>query len=178
MTGGLARFETLVEEHHDEILSYLWRIIHASGAAGQAIDPADLCQETFMRAFRAYARLHPESNVRAWLYRIATNCAHTALARSAREQQRSRPLLDMDSDPAPAPEAEASAAAQSEWLRGVLAILPPKQQSALILRYLQGLDYAEIAGILGCSEESARANVSHGLKRLRLLAQPEEVTAW
>jgi DNA-directed RNA polymerase specialized sigma24 family protein len=45
--------------------------------------------------------------------------------------------------------------------------LPPKQGAAVMLRYLQGLDYPEIAQALDCSEDSARANVYQGLRRLR-----------
>jgi len=46
--------------------------------------------------------------------------------------------------------------------------LPARQKSCVTLRYLQDLDYSEIAQILGCSQESARANVYQAIRRLRL----------
>ncbi len=52
-------------------------------------------------------------------------------------------------------------------LRELMAALPVKQRDALQLRYFAGLDYAEIAATLDCSQEGARANVSHALRKLK-----------
>ena len=52
-------------------------------------------------------------------------------------------------------------------VREAVRQLPPKQQAAVLLRHLQGLDYIEIAQVLDCSQDSARANVYQGLRRLR-----------
>jgi RNA polymerase sigma-70 factor (ECF subfamily) len=52
-------------------------------------------------------------------------------------------------------------------LREMIADLSTKQREAVQLRYLAGLDYAEIASAIGCSEESARANVSQAMKKLK-----------
>jgi RNA polymerase sigma-70 factor (ECF subfamily) len=62
-------FEAVVTAHHDEIYRYLRR------AVGPAGDAEDLCQETFLRGYRAYATLPQDANVRAWLFSIATNLA-------------------------------------------------------------------------------------------------------
>ncbi|MGB2896744.1 MAG: sigma factor [Anaerolineales bacterium] len=77
----LQPFETLVEKHWDEIFAYLWRLIPGDQAE-------DCLQETFLRAFRAYERTPPDSNYRAWLYKIATNVARTAHTRRRREMTR------------------------------------------------------------------------------------------
>jgi RNA polymerase sigma factor (sigma-70 family) len=45
--------------------------------------------------------------------------------------------------------------------------LPAKQRQSIHLRYFAGLEYAEIAAAMGCSEESARANVSQAMKKLK-----------
>jgi len=60
-------FEAVVGAHHAEIRRYLLRI------TARGSDADDLSQETFLRAFRAYRALPPGSNVRAWLFTIATN---------------------------------------------------------------------------------------------------------
>jgi RNA polymerase sigma factor (sigma-70 family) len=52
-------------------------------------------------------------------------------------------------------------------LRELIAALPTKQQQALHLRYFAGLSYAEIANAIDCSEESARANVSQAIGKLK-----------
>ncbi|HSE03613.1 MAG TPA: RNA polymerase sigma factor, partial [Methylomirabilota bacterium] len=60
-------FEAVVAAHHAEIRRYLLRV------TARGSDADDLSQETFLRAFRAYRALPPGSNVRAWLFTIATN---------------------------------------------------------------------------------------------------------
>lgn len=64
-------FETLVDEYGKEIFGYLWRMLYDTH------DAEDCLQETFLKAFRVYTRTRPDSNYRAWLYKIATNTART-----------------------------------------------------------------------------------------------------
>jgi RNA polymerase sigma factor (sigma-70 family) len=51
------------------------------------------------------------------------------------------------------------------WLR--VRALPPKQRAAVTLRSVAGLSHAEVARVLGCTEEAARRSAHEGLKRLR-----------
>ena len=167
------RFQDLISEHHDEIHRYLWRLSQ-SGGGDPARDAEDLTQETFLRAFAAFDRLRPDSNVRAWLYKIATNCARTAWRR---QQGRHETALD---EPMPAtapddPERTTIGRQLSEDLRRAVGALPFKQRTAITLRHLEDLSYRETAQILGCTEASARANVYQALKRLRAQLTPEEV---
>ena len=60
-------FEAIVTVHHAEIYRYLRRLTFRIGEA------EDLSQETFFRAYRAWAALPSDANVRAWLFKIATN---------------------------------------------------------------------------------------------------------
>lgn len=166
MTHSLPRFETLIERYHDEIYRYLWRLLDGSGGAA---DAEDLTQEVFMRAYRAFVRLKPDSNVRAWLYKIATNCAYTFLKRN-RHQAQLIPLDDKTqsvADDAPSHHDQLVLQESVEMLRQAVGDLPPKQQAALVMRYIQELGYAEIAAVMGCSEEAARANVYQAIHRLR-----------
>ena len=55
----------------------------------------------------------------------------------------------------------------ADQLQDCIRQLPEKQKACLTMRYLQDLDYSEIALSLDCSEQSARANVSQALRRLR-----------
>jgi RNA polymerase sigma-70 factor (ECF subfamily) len=54
-----------------------------------------------------------------------------------------------------------------DGLRDAVAALPAKQRIAVVLRHVMDRPYAEIAEVLGSTEEAARANVSAGLKSLR-----------
>jgi RNA polymerase sigma-70 factor (ECF subfamily) len=169
----LERFETLIERHHDEIFRYLWRMLRREQ------DAEDAAQEVFMRAYRAYDRLRPDSNARAWLYKIATNTALTMLKRQGRDARNAPQVGDEmlgalpGNDPPPQEHvmrAEAEAAVRAE-----IDALPTKQQAAVVMRYLHGLDYADIAGALDCSQDSARANVYQALKKLRASLVGEEL---
>jgi RNA polymerase sigma-70 factor (ECF subfamily) len=165
------RFEILIERHHDEIYSYLWRLVNSAGQTEAAIEAEDLTQETFVRAYGAFERLRPDSNYRAWLYKIATNCAYTALKQSQRQSRHRLGSVDaihrIPASEGLAPDRRMVLKESLELVRREIAALPPRQQAAVVMRHVQGLDYATIAGALGCSEDSARANVYQGLRRLR-----------
>ena len=171
MTRSPVRFETLIEHHHDEIYRYLWRLLNSAGWSDSAAEAQDLAQEVFLRAFQAFARLRRDSNHRAWLFKIATNCAYTTVKRGQRLARYSGPLNDeIDRIPAgtsQSPDHQIIANEALESVRRFIAALPPKQGAAVVLRHVQGLSYPEIAQALDCSEDSARANVYQGLRRLR-----------
>jgi RNA polymerase sigma-70 factor (ECF subfamily) len=154
-------FDALVEAHSAEIFVYLWRMM------GETAEAEDCLQETFIRAFRGYARLGSGSNYRAWLYKIATNVARTQFARRKHETMR-RVEIDpthLQSGDSPPDELE-----RREVFAAVLEAvenLPHKQRAAFMMRKYQGLDYHAIASVLGGTEDAARANVYQALKKLR-----------
>ena len=152
-------FETLVEMHRDEIFAYLWRLIPGDQAE-------DCLQETFLRAFRAYERTAPDSNYRAWLYKIATNVARTAHTRRQREMTR-----ELRTHEAPEGRTLLDSVIFREDLKVVLQAvdaLPHKQRAALIMRKYQEMDYIDIGDALECSPATARAHVYQALKKLRV----------
>ena len=157
------RFEDLIERHHDEIFAYLWRLLGKERQSDVALEVEDIAQEVFMRAYENYLGLRRNSNYRAWLYKIATHCAYTKLrqAKNRREQN----LVHENA----AAEAASSLPRESSQtrLRALVDALPAKQKACLTMRYFQDLDYSEIALSLGCSEQSARANVYQAIRRLR-----------
>lgn len=156
-----AHFEKLHQAYARELFAYLWRLFDGGPEA------EDCLQETFLRALRAYPRLHSHRNLRAWLYRIATNTARSYLRRRSRERNLT---ADLHYDrPQPAPSASDSYDQQQTLaaVRSAIRALPHKQQTALLLRRYQGLPYAEIARVLQCSPAAARANVYQALSRLR-----------
>ncbi len=148
-------FENLIDRHQREIMRYIVRNLGDFDLAQDAF------QETFLRAFRAYHRLPETANARAWLYKIASNVCHDARRQRARrplplgESLVSRQCLD-GSD-------HELALAVTSFVHS----LPRRQREALLLRKFQGMDYEEISMVLGCSIETARANVYQGLRKVR-----------
>jgi RNA polymerase sigma-70 factor (ECF subfamily) len=131
----------------------------------------DLTQDVFLRAYQNFERLGAGSNHRAWLYKIATNCAYSSFRATRNGRGRLLRLKDTAIDEAlERSPSSAEAVAKSrlaQRVRNLTNSLPTKQKAALVLRYLQELDYAEIAAIMNCSEPSARANVYQALRCLR-----------
>jgi RNA polymerase sigma-70 factor (ECF subfamily) len=152
-------FEALVELHSGELCAYLWRL------TGDEADARDCLQDTFLRAFRAYDRLQYFSNLRAWLYKIATNTARTQYARDHRRQ--AEPLLDPVASGEKAVDVQVMENTQLAEVKQAVMELPVRQRAALMMRKYQELEYSEIAEILDCSEDSARANVYQAIKKLR-----------
>lgn len=162
-------FDQVVESFWDEILGYLWRLY--SGAP----EAEDSFQETFIRAFRAYPELDRNANVRAWLYRIATNVARTDFKRRQSRQLREQRyageiVLNRDLT-------HEKVEQRMMFNRAVAMVnaLPLKQRAAFMLRKYQGCSYEEIGAILECSHEAARANVYQALRKLKEEAQRTEV---
>lgn len=173
MTNVPVRFEDVIDRHHDELHAYLWRMLDGAAYAGATVQVEDLMQDVFARAYRAYPRLRADSNVRAWLYKIATNCALTLFKRGRNDAPLEAFEESLGGNRAEQPHYAFSLHETLDAMRAAILDLPPAQQAALVMRYLQELEYAEIAAALECSEESARANVSHAVRRLRRVLAPD-----
>jgi RNA polymerase sigma factor (sigma-70 family) len=136
------------------------RDVHRFLIATVGRDGADDCyQETFLSALRAYPRLRDASNLRGWLLTIAHHKAIDYLRARARQAVPVAALPDIPTVPAES--------AQDGLWRAVQG-LPPKQRTALALRYVLDVPYAEISALMRTTEEAARRNVHEALKRLRM----------
>lgn len=154
-------FEALVDRHSAELFAYLFRLTR------QAADAEDCLQEAYLRAYRAYGRLPADANVRAWLYRIATNTAFSHLRRRRREAGWQAEADERQPAAGLTPSEQAEQRAQRAALAAAVERLPAQQRAALVLRQYQALSYSEVAEALACSPEAARANVYQALKKLR-----------
>jgi RNA polymerase sigma-70 factor (ECF subfamily) len=157
--GRPGDFGGLVDTHQTEILRYLRRL------TGDLATAEDLFQDTFLKAFRAFSRLRPGSNHRAWLYRIATNAFFNHRRAGGRRAEVALPP-ELPSD-GPSPAAAQDAAAAIAALRLAVGRLPRRQRAAFIQRQWHQLSYREVGVALGCTEAAARANVYQAVRRLR-----------
>ena len=147
----LPPFSSFLERNRDAVYRLLW--------ASVGPDEVDDCfQETFLAALRAYPRLRPDSNLRAWVLRIAERKALDAHRARGR-----RPVAGAD-----APETvEGEDPMTDPTLWSAVRRLPTKQRAAIVHRYVDDLRYADIGEAIGCTEQAARQNVRAGLRRLR-----------
>ncbi|GAA3733907.1 sigma-70 family RNA polymerase sigma factor [Spinactinospora alkalitolerans] len=123
-------------------------------------DAEDAWSETFLAALRAYPDLDPRANTEAWLVTIAH--------RKALDQHRARARGPVPTDhitDTPAPDSDPHIHHDDLW--DALKALPPKQRRVLAYHHVAGLPYAQIARILGGTEQAARRAAADGIKTLR-----------
>lgn len=133
---------------------------------GRWEEAQDVAQDAFLRAHQV-AVLDGE-RLRPWLYRVTVN-----LCRDRHRRGRFlMPWPEMAAEPFDTgldPEAMASLEQQRRILHAALKQLPPREQAAMQLHYLDGLGAPEIAERLGISEGTVRSNLSTGRVRLKRL---------
>ncbi len=128
-------------------------------AVGNAAMAEDATQEAFARAYRRWARVSEMDDPRAWVIVVAINIARRAFSR--------RRLLPWTGPDPVSSEDVALLVATSATVTALLAGLTRRQRTALVLRYLADLSYADIGRAMGCAESTARATVHQALQRLR-----------
>ena len=146
----LPPFQAFLDAHAEAIHRFLVALVGPQEAD-------DALQETLIAALRAYPRLRPGSNLRAWGLSIARNKAVDSV-RAGRRRPVPVPAVDPPAAAPPEPDGDV-------W--AVVRELPPKQRTALALRYAADLTHRDVAAAMGVSEEAARRSASDGLKRLR-----------
>jgi RNA polymerase sigma factor (sigma-70 family) len=147
-------FQAFLDENRDAV----WRFLVSSVGP---VEAEDCFQETFISALRGYPRLRADSNLRAWVLTIAHRKAvdaHRGRARRALPVAEIGELEAGVSTGAQAPDGE---------LWHAVRELPPRQRSAVVLRFLADLAHREIAAAIGCSEDAARRSLHEGLRKLR-----------
>jgi RNA polymerase sigma-70 factor (ECF subfamily) len=140
----------------------------------------DLTAETFAQAWHAARRFRDmaDGSGAPWLFGIARNLLrqyhkHNRIESAARERM-GLPVRFADSDDYERVEDRMAATSLAPLLRRALRALPAEQRRALELRVLQQLDYEEVAGELGCSQNAARLRVSRALRALGMQLQGAE----
>ncbi|HET9691479.1 MAG TPA: RNA polymerase sigma factor [Acidimicrobiales bacterium] len=148
---SLPPFAAVVDEHAATVLRVCRAVVGPT-------DAEDAAADALLAALEAYPRLRPDSDLRAWLVTIA----HRKAVDLARRRGRSAPVASVAAAAHPGPEPADGA------LWSAVAALPVKQRSAVTLRYVGDLAYAEVAAEMGVSEAAARRSAADGLAALRL----------
>lgn len=126
-------------------------------------DVADLCQETFLAAYRALPAFRGDSAFYTWIYRIAVNAAQRHRARRRPDESLTDDEGTFDTRAAPSDDATPEALLASRQLARSLdeavQALAEDQRRALLLREVDGLSYEEIAGLLDCPPGTVRSRI-------------------
>ena len=155
--GDRDAFTPLVHRYQDELYTMALRL------TGNPADAADVVQETFTRAFRSLPRLRG-ATVRAWLFRVAVNCAHDVHRQRVRRP--ADPLEDPEGrvldlpDPGLGPEATALQRERAVAVRQALLTLPHDFRVAVVLRDVNQLSYEEMAEALSVPLGTVKSRIS------------------
>jgi len=178
--GDREAFTPLVHRYQDELYTMALRL------TGNPADAADVVQETFTRAFRSLPKLRGPT-VRAWLFRVAVNCAHDV--HRLRSRRPVEPLEDGEGrvldlpDPGLGPEATALQRERADAVRQALVGLPHDFRVAVVLRDVNQLSYEEMAEALSVPLGTVKSRISRARALLAAALRgsavfPEAEEAW
>jgi RNA polymerase sigma-70 factor (ECF subfamily) len=156
--GNRKAFTELVRRHQRGLLRIVLRLTRELPLA------EDIVQETFIKAYEKMALFEGRSSFKSWLYQVGLN--------TAKNRFRSRPPEEFTTDIV---QGGVDAGAErdlvkgdvSRLLRAQVDLLPERQRIAITLRVFEDLSFKEIAQIMNCPYDTAKANYRHALLKLR-----------
>lgn len=164
--GDRKAFGALAVRWQCKLLVHAWRLLHDEEAARDAV------QDAWTEIARGLSRLRDEEAFAPWAYRIVTRrCAHAIRSRQA--ERRLEAAVAADQPGAGAPPAPGEAL-DHERVRAALRALPPEQQAAVALYYLEELGVAEVAVALDVPAGTVKTRLMHGRRKLRAALQGDE----
>jgi RNA polymerase sigma-70 factor (ECF subfamily) len=165
--GDANSFNELIQRWERTIYALAYRQI------GREEDARDVCQETFLRAYRALSGFRGQAKFSSWLYRIALNLCRDWLRRERRtpvvQPPENMDLLDLAASREPSESIE-DRVARSDLARAVeraMMLLPEEQRTAIVLKEYHGLTFQEIADVVGCPLSTVKTRLYQGLTVLR-----------
>lgn len=127
----------------------------------------DVTQEAFLAAWRALPEFRGDCRFSTWLYRLVSNAAIDCL----RREKKHRDTGDVDDlelpDSGPSLQEQAERSDTRNAVRRALDRLSPEHRQVLLLRFMQELDYGEIARALNVSEGTVKSRINRAKSKLR-----------
>jgi RNA polymerase sigma-70 factor (ECF subfamily) len=151
-------YQALVERHSAAAFRRAFRLL------GSRADAEDVVQEVFLNVFRAIPRLELRGSFVHWLNAITLNASLRLLDRRRRERRR-REAFQLQQTAA-APDSESDPMLRRS-LNEALDLLPPRTRVAIVLRFVDGHSYVEIARMTGEKESTVKMRVARGVRRVR-----------
>src|SRR5690349_19739727 len=166
--GDQASFALLLERHRGPVIHFMYRMVQ-----NQAVSE-ELAQEVFLRVYRSRTTYEPTAKFTTWLFRIATHVALNSIR--DRKNEKGHESLDEETldgvgrqvaDRQQTVEQEMVREAKLREVRQAIETLPAKQRAAVLMHKYEGLDYAQIAGVLSCSESAVKSLLFRAYESLR-----------
>ncbi len=165
--GDEDAFHQIVERHQDRLIRLCERLLNNREEA------LDAAQEVFLKTYRKAGGLQQRGELYTWLYRVATNNCLNRLRRrkivrflplssDSREEAR----LTQPLDRAPRPDEVLESRQRWEATRQIIAALPEKQRTVLVLAKFEGLSYRQIAETLKISEGAVESRLFRAMRNI------------
>lgn len=172
--GDRAAFQLLFETYKDKVFSIA---VYSSGGDRALAD--DVTQQIFLKLFTAIRQFRGDSEFTTWLYRLVVN----ACLDEHRRRRRWLPLgetMTMRNPSEKKPQEKQYARREvSEAVQAAIGELKPKFRLPILLKYIEGLSYEEIATVMGCSKGTVASRLNRGHSQLaKRLAHLNNPSAW
>ena len=162
MERGTELYEKLIEPVHDRMIAVVTRIMRDHD------DAMDVFQEVLAVIWRKLKVIDRHRNPEAYIMRICVTRSYDALRKKARRRMQVRLEEDIEKSKRRSRTEDSTTLLT---IREAIALLPPKQGKTVLLRLIEGEDFASIAGVLGCSPATARSHFSKGKAQLRTVLE-------
>ena len=165
--GDADSFNQLILRWERPIYALAYRVI------GREEDARDVCQEAFLRAYRALPGFKGEAKFSSWLYRITLNLCRDWIRKQRRAPVSQMPedvdLADMAARAEPSESIEDLVARRelTAVVEDAMARLPSEQRTAIILKEYHGMTFQEIADLQDCPLSTVKTRLYQGLSVLR-----------
>ena len=171
--GDVRAFEALLGRHEKPIYNFIFRMVRNPELAG------DLTQESFLRVVNGAKKYSRKAKFTTWLYTIARNQAIDALRKASHRRHPSldqptggdpegRTLLEkLDGDGDDGFERTDASEIRAR-VEQALESLSDEQREVFVMRELQGMPFAEIAEVVGTSQNTIKSRMRYALENLRL----------
>ena len=164
--GDTGAYAGLVARYRDRLGRYA---VHMLGNREEA---EEALQDAFVRGYRSLARCNDPARFGAWLYGILVNRCRTAGARAARRGRmfvHDEIALNGASLPSAAPRAEFA-----DSVRWALARLTPEHREAFLLKFVDDLEYEEMARVTGAGISALKMRVKRAREQLQAILKEAE----
>ncbi len=168
--GKRASFSELVKRHQRGMLRLSMRFMKDLDVA------QDVVQDAFIKAYEKLNMFEGRASFKSWLYQITVNTARNKLRENRYDFS---DIEDVHLSVAPVAEKKLIHAAVTDLIQLEVDRLPFKQKTALVLRVYEDLSFAEIAEIMQCPYDTAKANYRHALLKLKEVFETQvELKSW
>jgi RNA polymerase sigma-70 factor (ECF subfamily) len=169
--GDRAAFQLLFETYKDKVFSIA---VYSSGGDRAVAD--DVTQQIFLKLFTAIRQFRGDSEFTTWLYRLVVNACLDERRRRRRLLPWGDTVAMRDPSEKKPQEKQYARLEVAEAVRAAIGELKPKFRLPILLKYIEGLSYEEIASVMGCSKGTVASRLNRGhsqlAKRLSHLNNP------